>query len=663
MPIIKSLPEIIDQVISGLIDNLPAIISGLVELTANIIMELPVILGKITVAIVKNIPDMFASIAEGVLGGISNVFGLAADWIVDYGAGELAGAAANLSEKLDAITSSTSEAARAAADLAINGDIEIQWANQLKDKLESVVDENGKVLDGNEELAGYLLEELKEALGKEIEMQDGVIQNWQAEKQAIADLIETKRHKMQLDLEEAAAAKAAEDEIALYDTLRESSRELAKTKEQMGVVEAELQSISEKGRNANLLDVLRAKNLISEYENLKETEKSLSETHSTAMSEYQAALATQSKYLEDYAAFTEERYGDMSDSYLDFTLDVRSGTSEYGQALQDALDDTRLKLDTTVELYKNSGKEVYEAEITNGQNRLAALTEQNSTYKDKILSDIDDTAIAAGDISGFIPEYMGRSITDKIQNVFDASEQMAEESIEAAEQVLQMKGNSSGVFEEIGESLPTSEAKGMLIKKGAFVDAAGSVTKAAINEAGSAKYQSDMEYVGRNLGSGIAAGLRSKINDIANAASESVRTAIKSAKIAGEIKSPSRIMRREVGEMLSAGLALGIEDGEDYIISAIESMGSDMLDSMTDLSMSAASVMPDAVQVSGEVAKNIMYQSMRNPAYDTAFLPESSNKDITLNIYGAEGQDVRELARIVIEEMKWQTNSEEAVYA
>ena len=38
------------------------------------------------------------------------------------------------------------------------------------------------------------------------------------------------------------------------------------------------------------------------------------------------------------------------------------------------------------------------------------------------------------------------------------------------------------------------------------------------------------------------------------------------------------------------------------------------------------------------------------------------DQDITVNVYGAEGQDIKDLARAVVEEMQYAMNRKEAVY-
>ena len=78
----------------------------------------------------------------------------------------------------------------------------------LKEELDGLVDANGKVKTGYEERVAFILNELNNALGTELTMTDGVIENYQEEKKALDDLIETKKAQAILSANEAAYTEA-----------------------------------------------------------------------------------------------------------------------------------------------------------------------------------------------------------------------------------------------------------------------------------------------------------------------------------------------------------------------------------------------------------------------------------------------------------------------
>lgn len=74
--------------------------------------------------------------------------------------------------------------------------------------------------------------------------------------------------------------------------------------------------------------------------------------------------------------------------------------------------------------------------------------------------------------------------------------------------------------------------------------------------------------VGAALGGGITAGIAGQINNIASAARAAVNAALQAAKEEAKIGSPSRVFADEVGSELSAGMALGLEEGTREVMAA-----------------------------------------------------------------------------------------------
>lgn len=100
-------------------------------------------------------------------------------------------------------------------------------------------------------------------------------------------------------------------------------------------------------------------------------------------------------------------------------------------------------------------------------------------------------------------------------------------------------------------------------------------------EIGNAAWDAFKEIDWFDLGSkaidGIVSGLKAGIGWIKEKAKEVAASAVQAAKDRLEVKSPSRVMRREVGLMYGRGLALGIEDSESEVERAIERLNTDML--------------------------------------------------------------------------------------
>jgi hypothetical protein len=106
-------------------------------------------------------------------------------------------------------------------------------------------------------------------------------------------------------------------------------------------------------------------------------------------------------------------------------------------------------------------------------------------------------------------------------------------------------------------------------------------------------------------------------------------SAFNAAKNALGIHSPSRLFRDEIGKQIDAGIALGVDDNLDMISKAMDSAATATLGSY-DVSIPQASTQPSV---------------------------------ITMNIYGAEGQDVETLADLIADRLNATISSKEAVFA
>ena len=82
----------------------------------------------------------------------------------------------------------------------------------------------------------------------------------------------------------------------------------------------------------------------------------------------------------------------------------------------------------------------------------------------------------------------------------------------------------------------------------------------------------DWKEIGSNIISGIKNGILSGAGAIADAAKEAASSALHAAKKILKIKSPSRVMRDEVGKWIPAGIAVGIRENSGSIGKAMEEL-------------------------------------------------------------------------------------------
>lgn len=141
----------------------------------------------------------------------------------------------------------------------------------------------------------------------------------------------------------------------------------------------------------------------------------------------------------------------------------------------------------------------------------------------------------------------------------------------------------------------------------------------------------DWLAIGKNVVEGIAQGISDFGDKIITAALNAAKGAFDGVKKFFGIASPSKLMRDEIGAYIPAGIALGIEDNLGLVT-----------DAMDDLSAAAT----------GTISANVRGVSAAG-AYGA----------VTVNVYGAPGQDERIIAQRVADIINAQVSSRRAIYA
>lgn len=158
-------------------------------------------------------------------------------------------------------------------------------------------------------------------------------------------------------------------------------------------------------------------------------------------------------------------------------------------------------------------------------------------------------------------ENAGQEIAQKAGEAGEKSgkehTEKAKSGIESGQKEVTEAAKKGG--EEAGKESQKATADGIQQNSGQVSQAASSSIRKA--EDAALGYYNGFYNVGANLMRGTVAGMTANSPAVEEAARAAVRNAVTGAKKEGNIKSPSRVMRDEVGEMLAAGMAVGIDEG------------------------------------------------------------------------------------------------------
>ena len=134
------------------------------------------------------------------------------------------------------------KAARDESLSAINE--EFNYYGELADELDTLVDVNGKIKEGYEDRANFIITTLNDALGTELSLTDGIIENYQDEKAAIEDLINTKKAQAMLDANEGMYTEAIQHQNEVLENLVETTNIYNDKVEELNRLEAEANRLS-----------------------------------------------------------------------------------------------------------------------------------------------------------------------------------------------------------------------------------------------------------------------------------------------------------------------------------------------------------------------------------------------------------------------------------
>ncbi len=151
-----------------------------------------------------------------------------------------------------------------------------------------------------------------------------------------------------------------------------------------------------------------------------------------------------------------------------------------------------------------------------------------------------------------------------LDDVVDATQEGSKEVAEASnEELSPEKANEtySAYFDQADETIRGKSVALESQMKIAVKNVYGEADKLAKN--------GSWALIGINMIDGIRRGIQSRSGALNSAMRSVINSAVTAAKKAGEIHSPSRLFEREVGAMMSEGMAKGIADKTDAVSSAL----------------------------------------------------------------------------------------------
>lgn len=404
----------------------------------------------------------------------------------------------------------------------------------LANVLDNIVDKNGKIKEGYENRAKAITGELSEALGVEINIVDGQIQQYDTLKGKIEDIMALKKAN------------------ALIDANQESYTEAQKGLAESGV------TYSESLDNEEALE-----RRIKKLQTAQEDFNKLGTNFTAGTDEYYAAM---DKFLENYGKMLDIGSDDLYNHGGAVYDQIADSIDESSKKLDEAREKTQESLDTITN-YQSIIKNYEDAQTAIASGNVDAIEECNV----RLTNNLQTVETGTGNSLQRQRDEAKKhwvDLKDKYdRGVIGITESMvsaAEETYIITQNELdKFVANAESCAKQGGANVATGFSEGLDENLTTITDSLGNVSK-AISESAAELYQWGMDN-GYNYAAGLAAGINDPGNTLA--AEEASKAIDRATRDALDIHSPSRVAKKS-GEYYSQGLAEGIVDASGQAVDA-----------------------------------------------------------------------------------------------
>lgn len=225
-------------------------------------------------------------------------------------------------------------------------------AQDYASRLYGIVDANGKIT-GTVKQAQFFVDQLNNQLGTNIEIHDGVISNWDEEKQKINENIEALKRKAVIEAYSEKFIEAEKERIKAQEQLTEATSKYNKSKEREEELLGKLKEAWESGQqpSASLTEEYRKQlEITKKYGEAVGSAKDKVTSITDGLNEYNTAIQSADGTVESSTAFIVEQYGVLA----------KDGTYTYS-SLANGLNDLNAKCDENGKVWQTLSKTEQEA--------------------------------------------------------------------------------------------------------------------------------------------------------------------------------------------------------------------------------------------------------------------------------------------------------------
>lgn len=435
---------------------------------------------------------------------------------------------------------------------AINvGMTEISNYKALYNELETLVDENGRVKDGYEARASFIVTTLKDALGVEIDLIGNQVQGMQTLRDSIDQVIEKKKAQIILNSQEEQYTEAMNKQMEAVRQLTDLQTKLGEEKQKEGEINSQLTEIQKKYNEVtawggSLVGIYYANELKNARkrkeawdQGVKDLESSITQQENL-IAEYTYNIG---QYETNMALAHEEKYGEMTNVSWNYVKDYKNATDAEKAMLEENVANTEKLLNVLKETRTEANADIIDKEIEKNERLLAEQKKSLDEYVQKTTSTLDKVQLE-----------WSEGLDDQLSEITNTKYEFRDAGNG------QVQAYANGV--KLGEPKAKEEMAKLasdaiyeISKQKTGATTAGEDLIDGINNGiGNERKQGGVFATIRNFGFSLLANLKRSLEE----------------------KSPSKATN-EMGQFLVEGLGLGIKKQEKGVLSQVANFGKSIL--------------------------------------------------------------------------------------
>ena len=546
-------------------------------------------------------------------------------------------------EKVDALAASYKELCDARDEEVAAIDATYSYYDSLATELQDLVEANGEVKEGYEDRVNFILTTLNDAVGTELELVDGVIQNYEEEVEAIYDVIEAKK----------AEAVLTANEEAYTEAITNSNEALQNYITTQGMYEQNLSDVNDLQNQLNSLndmtveDYAELNGLTYDMGSAEQQLANDKEDLTNQIIEEKAALYD-SKLAMNEAKETYEGYQTTIQNYEGLSSAIISGDA-------DKISEALLEMEYSFQTAETSSRESLEQQVVDYETNLESLKTAIQNGTPGVTQDMVDQAqsmvnAAKAELDKLPAEASSKanSAASAYATTLGSSENQTKAQTNAAllknSAVTGLSGTSGA--NEAGNNFTLGYVGGMKLNLGdvnSTAEGMGANAVNKLNEGQDSHSPSNATYTsGENFGQGFINGMDSKSSSIYQKAYNLAKSAISALKAGQEESSPSKITKQSgifFGEGYEIGIVSKVKDvvvaATEIAVSAINSLddndatqsGADLVAGFIDGIESMSGDVEDSISDLGKGSFVKSFQNMVSTAKQEISTALSSNGD------------------------------------